>query len=241
MLAATATLAACSVMSTPTYNAQAIDTHNGARTYKVECHGLLSSVDTCRKAAERICADKRVHVIDAVEAVAKPDAAAKDPRTLIFSCGAPARTQATAPGAAAPVAAPVPAPAPTVSKTSLSADVLFPFGKSGAGDISPQGRQELRQLAQTLRKTPQLGSVEVVGYSDHIGSASVNQRLSEARARTVREYLVEQGVPAAAVTSRGVGATEPAVQCFDKARPALIRCLAPNRRVDVLARAGGAG
>lgn len=237
LLAATATLAACSGMSTPTYNALAIDSHNGARTYKVECHGLLSSVDTCRKAAERICADKPVHVIDAVEEVAKPDAASKDPRTLIFNCEAPAKAQAAPPRAPAPV----PAPTPTVRKTSLSADALFPFDKSGPGDILPQGRAELQKLAQALRETPGLKDVEVVGHADRIGSAVANQRLSAVRAVTVRNYLIAQGVPATLVASRGMGATEPVVQCSDDARPALIRCLAPNRRVEVIVRAESAG
>lgn len=237
LLVATTMLAACSGMSTPTYNALAIDSHNGARTYKVECHGLLSSADTCRKAAERICADKPVHVIDAIEEVAKPDAVGKDPRTLVFSCAVPAKAQAAAPAAPAPV----PVPVPTVSKTALSADALFAFGKSGAGDISPKGQQELQQLAQKLRETQRLERVEVVGHTDRLGSAAANQRLSEARAGTVREVLVANGVPAAVVTARGSGATQPVVQCTDRVRQALIRCLAPNRRVDVVARAGGAG
>ena len=64
-------------------------------------------------------------------------------------------------------------------------------------------------------------------------NANYNQGLSQRRAETVRNYLVQSGVPANLVTSQGMGETQPVVQCDNANRAELIRCLAPNRRVEV--------
>jgi len=132
---------------------------------------------------------------------------------------------------AAPVAAaPEPAVAPT--RFELSADALFAFGKHGAGDILPKGREELAAIAEKLKNGSDV-SIAVVGHTDRIGSDAANQLLSERRAQTVRGYLAERGVPAASISARGQGESEPVVQCEDQDRSALIACLAPNRRVEI--------
>ena len=49
--------------------------------------------------------------------------------------------------------------------------------------------------------------IEVEGQTDNVGSDEYNQRLSEERARAVREYLLSQGVPNSSVTAIGLGKT----------------------------------
>lgn len=129
-------------------------------------------------------------------------------------------------------AAPV---APTPMR--LSADALFAFDKSGLNDLRMSGRRELDQLADKLRDAGKIQHVEVVGYTDRLGSDAYNQKLSEARAHAVRDYLVSKGVATQTITSKGMGQSNPVVQCHQASKQALIACLAPNRRVEIVVQA----
>ncbi len=51
--------------------------------------------------------------------------------------------------------------------------------------------------------------LDVEGYTDSVGSDSYNQELSEKRGNSVRDYLVQQGMPASSVTAKGLGETLP--------------------------------
>ena len=138
----------------------------------------------------------------------------------------------------APVAAPAPEPAPepvVVDKNfALSSDVLFAFGKS---TLKPEGVAALNTLYQQIVDVqPKDGSAVVVGYTDRIGSDAYNQKLSEARARTVADFLVGKGLPAGKVAIEGRGEANPVTgtQCNGvKGKTQLIACLAPDRRVEV--------
>ena len=138
----------------------------------------------------------------------------------------------------APVAAPAPEPVPepvVVDKSfSLSSDVLFAFGKS---TLKPEGVASLNTLYQQIVDVqPKDGSAVVVGYTDRIGSDAYNLKLSEARARTVADFLVGKGLPAGKVAIEGRGEASPVTgtQCDGiKAKAQLIACLAPDRRVEV--------
>ncbi len=56
---------------------------------------------------------------------------------------------------------------------------------------------------------------------------------STRRANTVRDYLIERGIPAEKITAVGRSSVEPVVECNDERSQALIDCLAPNRRVEI--------
>jgi outer membrane protein OmpA-like peptidoglycan-associated protein len=118
-------------------------------------------------------------------------------------------------------------------RVELSADALFAFGRSGPADLLPQGRRELDALAAGLRGARETSRVRITGHTDRLGSASFNEELSLARATTVRDHLVQAGVPARGMQVQGKGETEPKVQCEQKKREELIACLAPNRRVEI--------
>ena len=127
-------------------------------------------------------------------------------------------------------AAPAPAPAPVAQSKpiSLSADAMFAFGKA---ELSPQGRSELSALAAQL-KSASSARATVIGHTDRIGNEAANQALSEQRARSVRQFLLDEGVTAA-ITAEGRGEREPVKECEAQPRKALIACLAPNRRVEI--------
>jgi outer membrane protein OmpA-like peptidoglycan-associated protein len=104
------------------------------------------------------------------------------------------------------------------------ADVLFDTGKY---DLKPTTREKLARLSGVMLAHSSL-NLEVEGHTDSTGSDELNQTLSEKRAGTVREYLVEQGLLAANVTAKG----------FGKSMPVADNATAPgrqqNRRVEIV-------
>ena len=74
--------------------------------------------------------------------------------------------------------------------------------------LLPGAEGVLGDAAATLRMHPDL-RVEVAGHTDSQGAAEYNQGLSERRAYTVRDYLINAGVPASQLTARGYGEAEP--------------------------------
>ncbi len=84
-------------------------------------------------------------------------------------------------------------------------DVLFDFGKY---TLRPETREKLAKVSGIVLAHPGL-RLDVEGHTDSIGSEEFNQKLSENRAATVREYLIAQGLNGDAVTARGLGKTAP--------------------------------
>ena len=120
---------------------------------------------------------------------------------------------------------------PAVDYT-LSSDVLFKFGNSGQGDIQTQGRHTLAALAKQLISHQQhLNGIDVIGHTDGIGRELDNQRLGHARATTVRQILIDEGIPAANIRVRSVGSSEPVAICKQSSAQEKKACNAPNRRV----------
>lgn len=129
---------------------------------------------------------------------------------------------------------PAKAPPPQVERFTLSTDALFAFDKYELSDIKPQGRKQLDALARKLTAPEaKTGHIHVVGYTDRLGSTAYNQKLSERRAVTVRDYLASKGVASDHIDAEGRGEADPVKTCDDKNRAKLIACLAPNRRVVV--------
>ena len=133
--------------------------------------------------------------------------------------------------AAAPAPQPVvaPAPAPRFEKYTLSATELFAFNSAELRMPQPK----LDEIANALSSDSKVDNVVITGYTDRIGSDKYNQKLSERRAVAVKSYLTSKGIDANRLKAEGKGEANPVVVCTDKKRPALIKCLAPNRRVEV--------
>lgn len=138
-----------------------------------------------------------------------------------------------------PLPAPEPQAAPAIpAQQSLSADALFAFGKA---QLKSADNAELDALVDKLKAASQIDSVQVLGYTDRIGSEQANQKLSAQRAEAVRDYLVAHGVPAGVIQAEGRGAADPVADCQDQKGRKLIACLAPNRRVVINTTVSDAG
>ena len=126
-------------------------------------------------------------------------------------------------------AAPIPLALPK-EPIRLSTDALFDFDHS---NLTAQGRSQLSKLLQQVQSASHIENILVAGYTDRIGGDRYNQTLSERRAESVRNYLIDGGVSPSAVRVEGHGKANPLVECSDSNRKALIACLAPNRRVEL--------
>lgn len=83
--------------------------------------------------------------------------------------------------------------------------VLF---DTGSYTLRPEAREKLAKISGILLAYPGL-KVQVEGYTDSTGSEDFNQQLSEQRAEMVRDYLIDQLVPAGSVTAQGFGEADP--------------------------------
>ena len=103
-------------------------------------------------------------------------------------------------------------------------DVLFDTGKYS---LRSGAREKLAKVAGILLAYPGL-NIEVGGYTDNVGGDQMNQTLSENRAGSVRDYLVQQGVAANSVSARGFGNALPVASNGNSAGRQ------QNRRVELL-------
>ena len=150
-----------------------------------------------------------------------PRAAAPEPVREVVAVAPP-------PPPPQPVAVVAPPP-PRFEKFTLSATELFGFDSAELHMPQPK----LDEIAAELGKHGEVGSVDINGYTDHLGTAKYNQKLSEQRANAVKNYLTSKGIDPARLKAQGLGEANPVVVCTEKKRAALIQCLEPNRRVEV--------
>jgi outer membrane protein OmpA-like peptidoglycan-associated protein len=84
-------------------------------------------------------------------------------------------------------------------------DVLFDTAKH---TLRPAAREKLAKVAGIISGHPGL-RLAVEGYTDSVGGDDYNQKLSEDRGMAVRDYLTQEGVAGASVTSQGFGKSQP--------------------------------
>lgn len=160
----------------------------------------------------------------------------KDVRAQDFHWKGPNCEALVNPPPAPVIAAPMPAPAPVPpKKLSFAADGLFRFDGGQSPDLLPEGQRKIERLAAELRQSGSRGvSITIVGHTDRLGSEAYNDALSLARANTVRDLLVKEGIAPASIRASGDGERRPVVTCVGTvATQELVRCLQPNRRVDI--------
>ncbi|MEZ2305360.1 MULTISPECIES: OmpA family protein [Paraburkholderia] len=135
---------------------------------------------------------------------------------------------------AAPVApAPVAAKPAALEQFTFEGEALFPFGKSSLNSMLPRGRAELDAAIEKIRKEDGVTRIDVVGHTDRIGSDESNRALSQARAETVKAYLVAHGLDAERIRASGAGSSQPVSHCPPGETPAVIACLQKDRRVTI--------
>lgn len=84
-------------------------------------------------------------------------------------------------------------------------DVLFDTARY---TLKPGAREKLAKVSGIVMAHPGL-KLEVEGHTDSVGGDDYNQKLSEQRADSVRQFLIAQGLQTGAITSRGFGKTKP--------------------------------
>lgn len=109
----------------------------------------------------------------------------------------------------------------------MTNDILFDVDKYA---LRPESRATLQNLAGNLRQYPD-ELVDVEGHTDSTGTTEHNQVLSEHRAGSVRDFLVENGVSSRNITAVGYGETRP------KASNSTPEGRQLNRRVEIHIRA----
>ncbi|ROM70225.1 hypothetical protein BK654_28230 [Pseudomonas brassicacearum] len=122
--------------------------------------------------------------------------------------GTPKGVQVDADGCPPPVPAPVVEEAVVVKEeTIVIRDVHFEFNKA---TLTPGDKEVLSTVATRLKQETSTAQLRVTGHTDSVGSDAYNQRLSEKRANSVVQYLVENGVPRASFVSvSGAGESQP--------------------------------
>ena len=89
---------------------------------------------------------------------------------------------------------------------TFESGVLF---DSNSSRLSPQAKRTLSDLAANLNKYEDKRQVLIVGHTDSEGAEASNQRLAEARAEAVADFLAQEGVPRSQVSTSGKGEREP--------------------------------
>lgn len=120
---------------------------------------------------------------------------------------------------------------PVVAHHDLSASGLFAFGSA---TLLPDGAAQIQALSTNLKENG-LDNKQVVisGHTDRIGNPAQNLQLSQARAESVKDLMIDNGIPEGIIETHGMGETQPVINCPGNKSPAVIDCLAPNRRMSV--------
>jgi outer membrane protein OmpA-like peptidoglycan-associated protein len=109
-------------------------------------------------------------------------------------------------------------------KVTFDSGILFATNSSTVSDAS---KTALRNFADNLEKNPDT-DLRIVGHTDNTGKVDYNQTLSEKRAKSVYDYLLEQGVGRRRMVYEGKGIHQPVADNYS------VEGRAKNRRVEIL-------
>ncbi|RYG05559.1 MAG: OmpA family protein, partial [Chitinophagaceae bacterium] len=86
-------------------------------------------------------------------------------------------------------------------------NVFFDFDKY---DLRPESFVELDRVVKLLKENPTI-EIEMSAHTDSKGSDEYNFRLSDNRAKSVRQYIISKGISESRIISQGYGETRPEV------------------------------
>lgn len=98
--------------------------------------------------------------------------------------------------------------------------------KTGSDSLTMESYAQLDELASVLTAYPKV-YIRVVGHTDNVGDAAMNKKLSDARAKSVKAYLVGKGIVGRRIETLGMGQTSPVGDNNTEAGKTM------NRRVEV--------
>lgn len=92
-----------------------------------------------------------------------------------------------------------------VDKPQVVENIFYDFDKA---TLRPESKAALDEMSQMLKDNPNV-TLEMSSHTDRKGSAEYNEKLSERRAKSVVDYLVESGIDKDRLTWKGYGKTVP--------------------------------
>jgi len=107
---------------------------------------------------------------------------------------------------------------------TLPQDILF---ATDSFAVRSDLTRDLNTVASNLQAYPN-STIQIVGHSDSDGDAAYNQQLSERRANTVADVLLDAGIPFARLQTFGRGESQPLASNLDPAGKS------QNRRVEIV-------
>lgn len=148
-----------------------------------------------------------------------------DCRLFPECCEQPVAAPAPAPRPVAAPAPPPPPPSPMKEQVTIVLNVLFDTDKSFVKDAY---YDDIKRVADFMNEFPDTVA-SIQGHTDEIGTKEYNQKLSESRANSVRQYLIDKfGIDSARLSAIGYGEDYPVA---DNATP---EGRAQNRRVEAV-------
>ncbi|MFH1263956.1 MAG: OmpA family protein [Pseudomonadota bacterium] len=217
------------------------DTAKGAKVDETGCpvdadgDGVADGIDQCPDTAKGVAVDEKGCPMDK-DGDGVADALDKCPETpkgvAVDATGCPVDTDGDGvadhldkcPGTPAGLTVDATGcPAKAGKARGILKGVTFMFNKA---DLKPASFKVLDETAAALKEVPEV-RVEVQGHTDNTGPSAANLSLSEARAKTVMNYLVSKGIDPKRLQAKGYGGTKPIADNATKADRA------KNRRVEL--------
>lgn len=94
---------------------------------------------------------------------------------------------------------------PSISKPSVVENIFYDYDKA---DLRPESKTALNELIAVLHDNPNV-TIEMASHTDRWGSDAYNINLSERRAKSVVDYLVENGISRDRLQPHGYGKSRP--------------------------------
>lgn len=98
------------------------------------------------------------------------------------------------------------------SRTPIDKTRWFDFDRlnfrTGSSDLTPESRSQVRTISEVLKAYPKV-RIKIGGYTDNVGDANDNLKLSDERARRVMAELIDLGIASDRLEAEGYGAEHP--------------------------------
>src|SRR5690606_19620745 len=205
-------------------------TPNGCPPVNTDSIAAAERAAAERAAAERAAAERAAAEKARADSIAAAERARADSIVAAERAAAQAERDSIA-RAAGISAAQIQALRDSLRKLSenANANIVLPGVNfaTGTSNLTQSSRFILDEVAATLNENPNI-RVEVAGHTDNTGGRALNERLSLARAESVKNYLVTKGVSADRMTTAGYAWDQPVAPNTTRAGRAL------NRRTELV-------
>ncbi|HHX9834912.1 TPA: outer membrane protein assembly factor BamE domain-containing protein [Salmonella enterica subsp. enterica] len=116
----------------------------------------------------------------------------------------------------------------------FNADMFFGLNQYQLDTFNPDVRRRLDKIISGIRETGEYESITVYGYTDWQGDWRYNMKLSALRAKSVADFLIENGFSERKLFFKGMGETIPETDCPGLNHEELTECLLPDRKVIIV-------